>query len=504
MGANGEGLKKRSEIPTLPVMGMEKYKLIVESTREGVWIIDAENKTDYVNQNMANMLGYSIDEMLCYPLFDFMDEEGKADALIKIERRKDGIHEQHDFRFVCKDGSNLWAIVETSPILDENGNYIGALAMVTDITSRKWSEQVLRSRIKLAEYSLSHSLLELLQATLDEVEQLTKSEIGFFHFIEDDQETVSLQNWSTRTLKEFCRAEGAGLHYPMDKAGIWVNCAREHRPVINNDYASAANQRGLPPGHAAVIRLLTIPIFRGEKIVAIFGTGNKPTNYNDQDIEAALLLADLTWEIAERKITEEKLKKANKLLEEQIDEIKKLQEYLREQAMRDALTGLYNRHYLHENMGREISRAGREGKVVGVMMIDIDNFKHFNDTYGHQAGDEILIALGGLLNRVTRHEDIACRYGGEEFIVIMSGTNIPSMEERANFIRETFASLHLLFEGKQLSATLSIGIGFFPEHGETMDKIIKAADRALYEAKQAGRNCAKIWHDASKAGRVSE
>ena len=118
MGANGEGLKKRSEIPTLPVMGMEKYKLIVESTREGVWIIDAENKTDYVNQNMANMLGYSIDEMLGRPLFDFMDEEGKADALIKIERRKDGIHEQHDFRFVCKDGSNLWAIVETSPILD--------------------------------------------------------------------------------------------------------------------------------------------------------------------------------------------------------------------------------------------------------------------------------------------------------------------------------------------------------------------------------------------------
>ena len=122
----------------------EQYRRIIETTSEGVWIIDAESKTVFVNSQMAQMLGYTLEEMQGQPLFAFMDEEGMAIATANIERRRQGIQEQHDFKFRRKDGSDLWAIVSTNPIFDQLGNYAGSLGMLTDITERKLSEQILR------------------------------------------------------------------------------------------------------------------------------------------------------------------------------------------------------------------------------------------------------------------------------------------------------------------------------------------------------------------------
>ena len=123
--------------------------------------------------------------------------------------------------------------------------------------------------------------------------------------MEADQKTLSLQQWSTRTLSEFCRAEGEGLHYPIEQAGVWADCVRQKKPIIHNDYEMLKHKKGLPEGHTKVIRELVVPIFRKDKVVAILGVGNKPDHYTEKDVEIVSYLSDVTWEIVERKRTEE-------------------------------------------------------------------------------------------------------------------------------------------------------------------------------------------------------
>lgn len=176
------------------------------------------------------------------------------------------------------------------------------------------AEKIITARLKLSRYALTHSMPALLQKTLDEVCDLTDSSIGFYHFVDPDQKTLSLQMWSTRTLNEFCHAEGAGMHYGIEQAGVWVDCVRARKPVVHNDYDGLAHKKGLPPGHAEVIRELVVPIFRGENIVAILGVGNKPIFYNDDDIDLVKDFADLAWDIAEIKIAEKRLNRNQAIL----------------------------------------------------------------------------------------------------------------------------------------------------------------------------------------------
>ena len=167
---------------------------------------------------------------------------------------------------------------------------------------------VLGARLRLAEAAPRLSLHELLVATLDEAGTLTGSPIGFYHFLEKDQVTLTLQAWSSRTSREFCRAEGQGKHYPVDRAGVWAECIRLRRAVVHNDYATLPNRTALPPGHAEVVREMVVPIFRDGLIVAVLGVGNKPTDYVAQDLEDVSALADLGWDVASRKLMEERLR----------------------------------------------------------------------------------------------------------------------------------------------------------------------------------------------------
>jgi PAS domain S-box-containing protein len=176
-----------------------------------------------------------------------------------------------------------------------------------EIRVRNRTEMVVTARLRLLEFAATHSLNELLEATINEAEALTGSSIGFYHFLATDQKTLSLQNWSTRTKAKFCKTEGKGLHYDVSQAGVWTDCIHQRKPVIHNDYASLVHGKGLPPDHAEIIRELVLPVFRGNNIVAIIGVGNKPRDYSAEDIEAVSFLADLGWEIAERKQAEEAL-----------------------------------------------------------------------------------------------------------------------------------------------------------------------------------------------------
>jgi diguanylate cyclase (GGDEF)-like protein len=167
----------------------------------------------------------------------------------------------------------------------------------------------------------------------------------------------------------------------------------------------------------------------------------------------------------------------------------RLQESLRDQAIRDPLTGLFNRRYMEESLDREVRRARRRQVALGVIMIDIDHFKHFNDTFGHAAGDALLRAMGSLLQRHTRGEDIACRYGGEEFTLILLEASEEDTRDRATHLCQEAARLDVAYGHQPLgSITISVGVAVYPEHGQSVDALLKAADTALYRAKAAGRD----------------
>jgi len=184
---------------------------------------------------------------------------------------------------------------------------------------RKVVGKVTSAQLRLIEYAADHTVKELLQRFLDEAEYLTQSKIGFYHFVDDDQERLVLQTWSTNTLKNMCTAEGEGLHYAVSEAGVWVDCVRERKPVVHNDYENLPHKKGLPEGHAPLVRELVVPVLRGDKIVSILGVGNKETNYDDDDVRTVEQLAVLAWETVVRRQAEEALRNANENLTAMLD-----------------------------------------------------------------------------------------------------------------------------------------------------------------------------------------
>ena len=193
-------------------------------------------------------------------------------------------------------------------------------------------------------------------------------------------------------------------------------------------------------------------------------------------------------DITERKQVEKRLRYVNDKLQGQLIEIGLLQSKLREQAIRDPLTNLFNRRYLEETLDRELSRAARESYPVCVIMIDLDHFKRINDTYGHEAGDLVLKAIADALSEHSRRGDFACRYGGEEFVVVMPNIGLETAYERAENLRQSLNLLSVPYEYYSLSVTISMGIAGYPENGQTREAILRAADQAMYAAKDAGRD----------------
>ena len=192
--------------------------------------------------------------------------------------------------------------------------------------------------------------------------------------------------------------------------------------------------------------------------------------------------------ITDRKRAEDEIKIANERLSAQLAKVESLQAILREQVIRDSLTGLFNRRYLDESLGNELAHAKREGKPVSILMMDIDHFKELNDSYGHKAGDQMLKAISRFLLSGVRQSDMVCRYGGEEFTIIMPGASLEDAKYRAETFVSEFRDLQVFREEQQLKSTISVGVAIFPEHGKTSDELIRAADTALYMAKKAGRN----------------
>ncbi|HMX20931.1 MAG TPA: diguanylate cyclase [Anaerolineales bacterium] len=200
--------------------------------------------------------------------------------------------------------------------------------------------------------------------------------------------------------------------------------------------------------------------------------------YNNEKINGRVVLA---YDITKRKQLEMDLKA-------KIIEIDSLRVQLQDQAIRDSLTGVFNRRFLAEALEREIAKANREDMPISIVMMDVDHFKSFNDTYGHKCGDAVLRDLAGFLTKNSRHGDIVCRYGGEEFVILMPEASFQNAFERAQSWQQAYASKTIEYEDKALKVTFSAGVASYPQHGPNGEAILHAADHALYESKSNGRN----------------
>ena len=263
------------------------------------------------NLAAATLLGLARGTVTMYNFSQFIREEDQA---LFFQKRKLILGEEaqsFELRMAKKDGSEFWALLEMSTVRNQDGESQHRIVL-SDITTRKKAEAVMAARSRLLQLKADSTLADLLRATIDEAEALTGSEVGFFHLVEADQVTLTLQAYSTNTTGNMCQATGVGLHYPIDQAGVWVDCVRKRRPVIHNDYPALPHRKGLPMGHARIDRELVVPVMRDDSIVALLGVGNKKRDYDDHDIETALSLADLSWEITEYKLNDEALKKSFK------------------------------------------------------------------------------------------------------------------------------------------------------------------------------------------------
>ena len=301
---------KNHKVPDLP-FNEETYRLIAENSIDVIWKMDLQLKFMYCSPSIFQLTGYTAEEWTGTHLKDHTSQR----EFWKMARQAIGAVRKHETikhtviqgNMVCKDGSEIPVEITAKVLLDEQGDPIGVQGTTRDISKRIKSEAVIQSRLELMIFAENHSLDEVLQKILDTICGLAESPIGFYHFVESDQKTLSLQAWSTRTRAEFCQAEGFESHYPVDKAGVWADCVRKRGPLIHNDYVSLLHRKGLPDGHAKVIRELVVPIFRNDQVVAILGVGNKSIHYDQSDVELVTYFADLTWEIVERKRDEQKI-----------------------------------------------------------------------------------------------------------------------------------------------------------------------------------------------------
>ncbi|GEM_PF-1180232 len=287
-------------------------QLALEAGRLGDWKWNIVKGEVEWSDRCKALYGLSPDIDVSYERFLTMvhpDDRVRIDAALNraVETRTDYDVEK---RIIWPDGSVHWTASRGRVFCDAVGQPLRMAGVTMDITERKQAEDISQSRLRLLEFAASHTMDEFLTATLDEMEALTGSTIGFYHFLEEDQKTLSLQNWSTKTLQIMCSADAKGMRYDITNVGVWVDCIYERRPVIHNDYASLPHRKGMPEGHAPVIREVVVPIFRSNLITAIIGVGNKATDYNDNDVEIVSKLGDLSWDITERKRAETELRES--------------------------------------------------------------------------------------------------------------------------------------------------------------------------------------------------
>jgi diguanylate cyclase (GGDEF)-like protein/PAS domain S-box-containing protein len=457
-----------------------RYRRLFETAKDGILILDGETgKIVDSNSYLEKMLGYSHAELLGKQLWEigsFKDIAANQASFQELLRQKYIRYE--DLPLETKGGEHRQVEFVSNVYLVDHTKVIQC--NVRDITARKLTEASLqRANEKLSslvaalrrrdgEMTLLNHMNELLQTCETQEEayrvipmiaaELFAGQSGclaVFHGSDQYLETVA--RWGDGTLVEDV--------FPMKDCWA-IRRGRPHE-VVDPKTSLLCDHFIRPPEQGYLCLPLTV---QGETL-GIFYLDAAPPSKDDHPVNQRQLAVMVGETI--------KLALANL----------KLQRTLHEQATRDPLTGLFNRRYLNETLPRELHGALRRDAHLCLAMLDLDHFKRFNDTFGHDTGDLVLRESGRLLHENLRKSDIACRYGGEEFVVVLPYASLANASDRIEQVRALFEKLEIRHSGQLMAmTTISAGVAAAPEHGSTMEDLIRAADDALYAAKDAGRN----------------
>ncbi|WP_006788246.1 diguanylate cyclase [Thiorhodospira sibirica] len=435
------------------------HRLLTENSGDVIWMLDlASQRFDYVSPSVERLRGFTAEEVIAQPMEDALTPPSaqKVTALIgeTVERLLAGdteaVYVTTEVDQPHRDGRIVPTEVATTYLLDPAGQPVKLLGITRDISERKALESELRTRLAAIEAAADAIIITDTQGYLLYVNPAFTEQTGY--------DPTAVKGRHTRMLN-------SGKHPKAFYAQLWQT-------------------------------VLAGRIWRGELI-----NRRKNGEYYEEEMTispvknehgAIEYFVAVKRDISGQRALERALQAANQELQQNLDKISRLQEILAEQAIRDPLTGVYNRRYLDETLPREFARAEREGYGLAIAMVDVDFFKRINDTWGHPAGDEMLKTLAECLRLGVREGDIVCRYGGEEFLLLLPRMTAEIACARAERIRQDFAALELAWGEVRIQATLSIGLATFPDHAQTANALIEQADAALYRAKRTGRNRSEI------------
>ncbi|WP_316369082.1 bifunctional diguanylate cyclase/phosphodiesterase [Candidatus Thiodiazotropha sp. CDECU1] len=308
----------------------EHYRLLTESSLDGVWDWDLERNTIYFSPRWKMQLGYQDNELENHidTWKNRLHPDDEPRVLEHLERylaSPEPIWEE-EFRLKHKNGSYKWLLARGSALMNAEDKIARILGVHIDINRRKQAEasrtliqQRLEASLELTKQAPSVSEKEIVQTALEQACHLTNSSIGYLHFVNEDQETIELVAWSKQTLLQCSAAFDS--HYPLSKAGVWVDCVRKRKPQIHNDYQSLQGRKGYPEGHIHLLRHLSVPVMDGDKVRLVIGVGNKIEHYNDFDVQQISMLVSDLWRLMEKKRNDEKLKQAAAVLESTLEAV---------------------------------------------------------------------------------------------------------------------------------------------------------------------------------------
>ncbi len=303
----------------------EQFRAMFEVASIGIAQADIRTgKWLRVNQKMCEITGYSADEMLRMRIPEITHPEDRQRDWEAFQCVVRG--ETPDYRYIRKDGTTVWVNVNMTVIRDADGQPLCTMATIEDITERKRMEEELKRNesrmIALLELNrmIDSTLQDITSFTLEEAIRLTESKIGYLAFLNEDETVMTMYAWSKTAMKE-CRISDKPIIYPVETTGLWGEAVRQRRPITTNDYQAPNTwKKSYPEGHVHITRHMNIPVFDGERIVLVAGVGNKPTDYNESDVNQLTLLMEGMWRIIQRQRAETEIKQLNAELEQRVIE----------------------------------------------------------------------------------------------------------------------------------------------------------------------------------------
>ena len=445
----------------------ERFHAIADYTHDLEFWLSPEGKLLWVNPSVERMLGYSVSECMTLMNFpaDLIHQEDRHAASFQLRQALRGTSGQgYSFRVCRKDGGHFWALLNWQPIHDYSGVYQGIRASIHSIDD-----------LKATEASLRQAINELRNA-----ESLQSK-----YFEETEQERARLVS--------LLSAMNLGILFVADDGRVIY-----HNPAFNRMWLieDGATLIGLPAREvlANSASALARPDHFSRHLLSVLETRELSDSYEIQMTDGRVI-TELDYPVRDR----EGRFIGHLWVYEDITHERQTAEQLVYLAERDALTGLYNRHRFQQELVRTMLDTDRHQLQCAVMFFDLDEFKTINDSYGHRAGDALLIRVAGEIGALVRRNEVLARLGGDEFAILLPGVQSHEAEALADRVVRAVAQIPFRFEGQNLRATTSLGIAYYPTHSVDADDLVARADIAMYQAKDAGKNTWRVYRADSEA-----